>query len=60
MRHLQRWIFIAALLIGIAACSKDKVIDEPVKLTPLAATLRVDRVWSASVDDKKAVALRLG
>jgi outer membrane protein assembly factor BamB len=60
MRHLQRSIFIAALLIGIAACSKDKVIDEPAKLTPLAATLRVDRVWSASVDDKKAVALRLG
>jgi outer membrane protein assembly factor BamB len=60
MQHLQRWAWIAALLIGIAACSKDKAIDEPAKLTPLAATLRVDRVWSASVDDKKAVALRLG
>jgi len=60
MRHLQRWTWIAALLIGIAACSKDKNIDEPAKLTPLAATVRVDRAWSATVDDKKAVALRLG
>jgi outer membrane protein assembly factor BamB len=60
MRHLQRSIWIAALLIGIAACSKDKKIDEPAKLTPLTATLRVNRAWSATVDDKKAVALRLG
>lgn len=60
MRHLQRWTWIAALLIGIAACSKDKNIDEPAKLTPLSATVRVDRAWSATVDDKKAVALRLG
>jgi outer membrane protein assembly factor BamB len=59
MRHLQRWAWIAALVIGIAACSKDKNVDEPAKLTPLAATLRVDRAWSATVDDKKAVALRL-
>ena len=60
MRHLQRWTWIAALLIAIAACSKDKNIDEPAKLTPLSATVRVDRAWSATVDDKKAVALRLG
>jgi outer membrane protein assembly factor BamB len=60
MRHLQRGAWIAALIIGIAACSKDKSIDEPAKLTPLAATLRVDRAWTATVDDKKAVALRLG
>lgn len=51
---------MVALLIGIAACSKDKAIDQPAKLTPVTATLRVERVWSASVDDKKAVALRLG
>jgi outer membrane protein assembly factor BamB len=60
MRHLQRWTWIAALLIAIAACSKDKKIDEPAKLTPLSATVRVDRAWSTTVDDKKAVALRLG
>src|ERR1700683_2231162 len=60
MRHLQRWVWITALVLGIADCSKDKSIDEPAKLTPLPATLRVERTWSASVDDKKAVALRLG
>ncbi|TLY86847.1 MAG: outer membrane protein assembly factor BamB [Gammaproteobacteria bacterium] len=47
-------------LVLLAACSKDKSIDQPAKLTPLTATLRVQRAWSASVDDKKAVALRLG
>jgi outer membrane protein assembly factor BamB len=51
---------LAALLI-IAACSKDKAIDQPAKLTPLPnPSLRVQRIWSASVDDKKAVVLRLG
>ena len=49
-----------ALVALLGACSKDKSIDQPAKLTPLTATLRVQRVWSASVDDKKAVALRLG
>jgi len=49
-----------AALLGLAACSKDKSIDQPAKLTPLSASLRVQRVWSAAVDDKKAVALRLG
>jgi outer membrane protein assembly factor BamB len=51
---------MVALLIGLAACSKDKAIDQPAKLMPVAATLRVQHVWSASVDDKKAVPLRLG
>jgi len=49
-----------AALLGLGACSKDKSIDQPAKLTPLSASLRVQRVWTASVDDKKAVALRLG
>jgi outer membrane protein assembly factor BamB len=49
-----------AALLGLAACSKDKSIDQPAKLTPLSASLRVQRVWTAAVDDKKAVALRLG
>ena len=49
-----------AALLGVAACSKDKSIDQPAKLTPLTASLRVQRVWTASVDDKRAVALRLG
>ena len=49
-----------AALLAVAACSKDKSIDQPAKLTPLSASLRVQRVWTAAVDDKKAVALRLG
>ena len=49
-----------AALLGVAACSKDKSIDQPAKLTPLTASLRVQRVWTASVDDKRAVTLRLG
>src|SRR5256885_10185181 len=56
-------LVVAGALVGLAllaACSKDKSIEQPAKLTPLSATLRVQRVWSASVDDKKAVALRLG
>src|SRR5690348_8235406 len=60
MRHTTRPIWMLVLLVGLAACSKDKAIDQPAKLTPVAATLRVQRVWSASVDDKKAVRLRLG
>ena len=49
-----------AALLGLGACSKDKSIDQPAKLTPLSASLRVQRVWTAAVDDKKAVVLRLG
>jgi len=47
-------------LFLIAACSKDKSVDQPAKLTPLQATLRVQKLWSASVGEKKEVALRLG
>ena len=60
MRYPTRPLCVVALLIGIAACSKDKAIDQPAKLTPVASTLRIEHVWSASVDDKKAVPLRLG
>jgi len=59
MPHLQRWAGIAALLV-VAACSKDKAIDQPARLTSLSATLRVERVWGAKVDDKGAEPLRLG
>jgi len=51
---------MVALLIAIAACSKDKTIDQPAKLTPVAWTLRVQHVWSATVDTKKSLPLRLG
>ncbi|HUL45520.1 MAG TPA: outer membrane protein assembly factor BamB [Steroidobacteraceae bacterium] len=60
MRYPTRPIWMVALLIAIAACSKDKTIDQPAKLTPVNATLRVQHVWSATVDTKKSVPLRLG
>jgi outer membrane protein assembly factor BamB len=48
------------LLVG--ACSKDKNVDEPAKLTPLTSpTLKVQRLWSSStVDNRAAAKLRLG
>ena len=49
-----------AALLTVGACSKDKSIDQPAKLTPLTPTLRAERIWAASVDDKKAAVLRLG
>jgi outer membrane protein assembly factor BamB len=49
---------VAALLL-LAACSKDKDIDTPALLKPFNATLKVDRVWTAKVDDKKSAPLRL-
>jgi outer membrane protein assembly factor BamB len=59
MGKSPRWLAVGALLV-LAACSKDKDIDQPVKLTDINATLRVERVWSASVADKGAKPLRLG
>lgn len=56
---MRRGLVIAALLV-LAACSKDKDIDKPALLTPFNATLKVDRVWTAKVDDKKAAPLMLG
>jgi outer membrane protein assembly factor BamB len=61
MRHHVLIASSLAALLLLAACSKDKSIDEPAKLTPLPSpSLQVKRVWSAQVDDKKAVVLRLG
>jgi outer membrane protein assembly factor BamB len=59
MRHLQRSVWLLTILLA-AACSKDKVIDEPAKLTVFTPTLHVQRAWGASVDDKSAANLRLG
>ena len=59
MRHLQRWMMVAAVVL-FAACSKDKDIDTPAVLTPINATLKVEHVWSATVADKGAKVLRLG
>jgi len=62
LRPWQCWAGIAAALLLLGACSKDKekAVDEPARLTAFQPALRVERVWSASVDDKKAIVLRLG
>jgi outer membrane protein assembly factor BamB len=47
-------------VLVLAACSKDKDVDQPAKLTDISATLKPERVWTASVADKGAKPLRLG
>jgi len=59
MGSSRRWLAAGALLI-LAACSKDKDVDQPSKLTDFNATIRAERVWTASVADKGAKPLRLG
>jgi len=59
MRSSRRWLAACALLI-LAACSKDKDVDQPTKLTDINATIKAERVWTASVADKGAKPLRLG
>ena len=50
-----------AVLVLIAACSKDKNVDQPAKLTPLPhPSVQVKHVWGHNLGDKKAVVLRLG
>ena len=59
MRSSRCWLAACALLI-LAACSKDKDVDQPTKLTDFNATMKAERVWTASVADKGAKPLRLG
>ena len=48
-------------LLAVAACSKDKNIDEPAKLTPLPhPSVQVKHLWGHNMGDKKAAVLRLG
>lgn len=57
---MRCWAVLAAALCLLAACSKNKNPDQPAKLAPIKATLRVDHIWSASVADRGAKRLRLG
>src|SRR3954471_24331916 len=59
MQGSRRWLVACALLL-LGACSKDKDVDQPSKLTDFNATIRAERVWTASVADKGAKPLRLG
>ena len=55
----MRRFLVVALLLALGACSKDKDIDAPAKLTNVQASLRVEHAWSADVGGEK-VPLRLG
>jgi outer membrane protein assembly factor BamB len=60
-RHARMLAAALAAVALIAACSKDKDVDEPAKLTVLPhPSLIVKKMWSRSVDDNKAIPLRLG
>jgi outer membrane protein assembly factor BamB len=56
---MRRIVFALALLALFTACSKTKNADKPKALVPFTASLRVTRVWSASVGGTKKP-LRLG
>jgi outer membrane protein assembly factor BamB len=50
---------VALVLLG--ACSKDKNVDEPAKLTPLPhPSVQVKHLWGHNMGDKHAAVLRLG
>lgn len=55
---MRRFIVIGVLL-ALVACSKNKDVDKPAKLTNVQSTLRVDHIWSDDVGGAK-VPLRLG
>jgi outer membrane protein assembly factor BamB len=59
LRSMRGWAVLAATLCLVAACSK-KSPEQPAKLAPIRATLRVQHLWSASVADRGAKRLRLG
>jgi outer membrane protein assembly factor BamB len=51
---------LVALLV-LAGCSKDKDVEQPAKLVPIAATLPVKKLWSVDVGGgKHQMLLRLG
>ncbi len=52
-------LLTVALAALVAACSKEKPVDQPRKLVPFTAALRIDRAWSASVGGSRKP-LRLG
>lgn len=53
-------VLAAGTFFLLAACSKDKDIDQPAPLVAFNASIRVSKVWTAGVPDKGARPLRLG
>jgi len=58
---MRRTLLILALVALVAACSKTKNVHLPKKLVPFTASMRVTRVWTASVGGtRKPLLLGLG
>ncbi|HZC87749.1 MAG TPA: hypothetical protein VE266_12190, partial [Steroidobacteraceae bacterium] len=56
-RPLARHGALAALLV-VVACSKDKNVDQPAKLTPLPhPSVKVTHLWGHNMGDKNAAVL---
>jgi outer membrane protein assembly factor BamB len=60
MRSMRCWAALAAAILLLVACSKNKNPEQPAKLGPIKSSLRVERIWDASVADRGAKKLRLG
>jgi outer membrane protein assembly factor BamB len=46
---LPRALVVVALLVGVAACDKDKEVDPPAELVDIEATVPVQSVWSTGI-----------
>ena len=46
---LPRALVVIALLVGVAACDKDKEVDPPAELVDIEATVPVQSVWSTGI-----------
>jgi outer membrane protein assembly factor BamB len=57
---MKRLICLAGLLALLAACDKKAKPDEPAKLLPINATLKVQGAWSASLSDEPKLRSGLG
>jgi outer membrane protein assembly factor BamB len=55
----MRTLMLAATLLTLVGCSKEKNVQPPAELADFEATLRVERVWNAGVDGDGEI-LRLG
>lgn len=57
----RRMVWLMAVALAVAACSKEKEVDPPAELVDFDPAVRIDRVWSASTkggDDVLRLALR--
>ncbi|MDW8259225.1 MAG: outer membrane protein assembly factor BamB [Gammaproteobacteria bacterium] len=56
---MTRTLCLAAAVLALIACSRDKKADPPAPLVDFVPTVRVDRLWQSSVDGENPL-LRLG